>query len=186
MMPDTPDANVGGFPMPNDQDMNNMPPADNEDPNQFDTNFDAGVEANEEEDPKKYIQQLTGKLSQSLRNFNDDNGQADPDLSKYVAGMIVKQCIEGLDPKDVKEIKDKLDTDADEQTEDDNTNAAPEPPAEPAPEIPAPDNGEMAESVRTPFTDVADKSEVKDDKKVPASKRETYGSKAYTSPFAKK
>lgn len=170
--------------MPDGQDVNDMPPADTEEPNDFDTNFDAGVEANEEEDPKKYIQQLTGKLSQSLRKFNDDNGQADPDLSKYVAGMIVKQCIEGLDPKDVKEIKDKLDTDAGEQTAEDDTNL--EAPAEPAPEMPAPDNGEMAESVRNEFTDIADKSEVKDAKKIPASKRETYGSKAYSSPFAKK
>lgn len=186
MMPEPTDGNMGGFPMPDGQAMNDIPPADNGEENQFDTNFDAGVEANEEEDPKRYIQQLTGKLSQSLRNFNDDNGQADPDLSKYVAGMIVKQCIEGLDPKDVKEIKDKLDTDAGEQTaEDDANHEAPAEPA-PAPEIAAPDNGEMAESVRAPFTDVADKSEVKDDKKVPASKRETYGSKAYTSPFAKK
>ena len=38
----------------------------------FDTNFDAGIDADENTDPKKFIQQLTGKLSQSLRKYNND------------------------------------------------------------------------------------------------------------------
>jgi hypothetical protein len=33
--------------------------------------FDAGIEADEDADPKKYIEQLTGKLGQSLRKYND-------------------------------------------------------------------------------------------------------------------
>ena len=56
--------------------------------NQYDTNFDAGVEADEDSDPKTYIQQLTGKLSQSLNSFNDEQGP-DAGLNKYVASMIV-------------------------------------------------------------------------------------------------
>ena len=81
--------------------------------NEFDTNFDAGVEANEEEDPKKYIQQLTGKLSQTLRKYNEDNGQPDVDLNKYVAGMIAKQEVDGLSEEDTKEILDKIKADED-------------------------------------------------------------------------
>lgn len=76
--------------------------------NQFDTNFDAGVEADEEQDPKKYIQQLTGKLSQSLRKYNEQNGQPDVDLNKYVTGMITKQATEGLSQEDADEIIDKI------------------------------------------------------------------------------
>lgn len=93
---------MGGMPMDNaiNSDMN--------EPNQFDTNFDAGVEANEEEDPKKFIQQLTGKLSQSLRKYTESNGQPDAELNKYVAGMIIKQSIEGLSSEDVDDILDKV------------------------------------------------------------------------------
>ncbi|MBP5455578.1 MAG: hypothetical protein J6Y37_03700, partial [Paludibacteraceae bacterium] len=47
--------------------------------------FDPGVEANEDEDPKKFIQQLTGKLSQSLRSYNSQLPRPDADLCKYVA-----------------------------------------------------------------------------------------------------
>lgn len=79
--------------------------------NQFDTNFDPGVEADEETDPKRFIQQLTGKLSQSLRKYNDDNGQPDVDLDKYVAGMVVSQAIKGLSQDDVDEILDKIKAD---------------------------------------------------------------------------
>ena len=92
-----------------------MPPVGNE-PNQFDTNFDAGVEADENSDPKKFIQQLTGKLSQSLRNYNQSLPQPDADLDKYVAGMIVKQATDGLSQEDRKEILDKVNNDdVDEQ-----------------------------------------------------------------------
>ena len=96
-----PMGNMDGEQMPNDTD-------NFEGDAQFGADFDAGVEANEEEDPKKFIQQLTGKLSQSLRKYNENNGQVDADLSKYVAGMIVKQAIEGLSQEDTEEILDKV------------------------------------------------------------------------------
>lgn len=98
-------------------DMNPQPPmndmGDENMGNEFDTNFDAGVDANEETDPKKYIQQLTGKLSQSLRKYNSEQPQVDSELSKYVAGMIVKQAIEGLDEKDTADILKKIKSDED-------------------------------------------------------------------------
>ena len=82
---------------------------------EFDTNFDAGVEADEEADPKRYIQQLTGKLSQSLRSYNQGLPQPDAELDKYVAGMIVKQAVEGLSAEDRGEILSKVESDEGEE-----------------------------------------------------------------------
>ena len=117
------DMNGGMAPMDSTPDMGNeMPPADNGE-EQFDTNFDAGVEADEETDPKHYIQQLTGKLSQSLNKFNGDQG-GDSGLSKYVASMIVTAACKNLDDKAKKEIIEKInsasseDNDISDDTED--------------------------------------------------------------------
>jgi hypothetical protein len=81
----------------------------------FEADFDAGVEANEEDDPKKYIQQLTGKLSQSLRKYNEGLPKPDAELSKYVAGMIIKQAVDGLSQEDVSDIMDKVENDGNEE-----------------------------------------------------------------------
>lgn len=96
---------MGGIPPMNDQIPQNGMDGDS---SEFDTNFDAGVDADEDSDPKKYIQQLTGKLSQSLRKYNENLPQPDTELSKYVAGMILKQSTEGLSDGDKKEIIDKV------------------------------------------------------------------------------
>ena len=111
------DAGMGGVPMdggdPNmmggDPMMGGGDPSmmGGEDMN-YGADFDAGVEADENTDPKKFIQQLTGKLSQSLRKYNQSLPQPDADLDKYVAGMIIKQAIEGLPQEDVTEILDKV------------------------------------------------------------------------------
>ena len=74
----------------------------------YGADFDAGVQANEEEDPKTYIQQLAGKLSQSLRKYNDNQPQPDVDLNKYVAGMIVSQAVKVLTPKEANEVLNKI------------------------------------------------------------------------------
>lgn len=127
-----PDMNNGDeFSVGNGQGDEPMPPMDGNEEgdfggmsqdggNQFDTNFDAGVEADEEEDPKRYIQQLTGKLSQSLRKYNQELPQPDADLNKYVAGMINKQAVEGISQEDVKEILSKIKDDDDSDNDDDN------------------------------------------------------------------
>lgn len=110
----------GGFGQQDDGQMSPMDINDMGDNNEFDTNFDPGVDADEEQDPKKFIQQLTGKLSQSLRKYNENNGQPDADLNKYVAGMITKQAMEGLSQDDANEIIDKIKADEDFSMEDDN------------------------------------------------------------------
>ena len=101
-----------GDPMAGDTGMG-PDPTMGEDPNMgqdknYGNDFDAGVEANEEEDPEKYIQQLTGKLSQSYNKYNSSQPKPNVDLAKYVAGMILKQTTKGLEPEDKKEIMDKV------------------------------------------------------------------------------
>ena len=108
----------GGFGQQDDGQMSPMDINGMGDNNEFDTNFDPGVDADEEQDPKKFIQQLTGKLSQSLRKYNENNGQPDADLNKYVAGMITKQAMEGLSQDDADEIIDKIKADEDFSMED--------------------------------------------------------------------
>lgn len=101
--------------------------------NQFDTNFDAGVEADEETDPQHYIQQLTGKLSQSINSFNSEQGP-DAGLCKYVASMIIAATCKNLDEKAKKELIEKI-----------NTAASDEETPEEAPEEPMGDGGEEME-----------------------------------------
>ena len=51
--------------------------------------FDAGVEANEEEDPEKFIQQLSGKLGQSLRKYSENLAEPDFDLEKFAINSVL-------------------------------------------------------------------------------------------------
>lgn len=88
---------------------------------QFDTNFDAGVEADEETDPKRYIQQLTGKLSQSINSFMSEQGP-DEGLAKYVASMIIAATCKNMDEKAKKEMIEKINTT--DSAEDDETDMA--------------------------------------------------------------
>lgn len=105
----------------NDEMGGEMPDAGNEEmPTDFDSNFDAGVEADEETDPKRFIQQLTGKLSQSLNSYNNENGEPDTELGKYVLGMLVKQGVKGMDEKDKKEIIKKINTNEDDMMDGDD------------------------------------------------------------------
>lgn len=107
-----------GMEMGDEQQMpmdNQMP--NGEEQNPYDTDFDAGIDTDEETDPKRYIQQLTGKLSQSLRKYQEDLPTPDADLDKYVAGMILKQATEGLDDEDTKEILKKMNNEDDDVDE---------------------------------------------------------------------
>ena len=99
----------GNMPMDNEMPMDDGMGMENGG-SEFDTNFDAGVEADEDEDPKKYIQQLTGKLSQELGKYNNELGEPDIELSKYVGGMIVKQVAKNLDDSGKKDLIKKIKT----------------------------------------------------------------------------
>lgn len=96
------------LPTENPADMN---PGQSEEPNPFQADFDAGVDADEKTDPKNFIRQLTGKLSQSLVSYDNEQPKVDVELKKYVANMILKQCMKGLPSDVVDEIIEKAKTD---------------------------------------------------------------------------
>lgn len=69
--------------------------------------FDAKVDADESSDPKKFIEQLTGKLGQSLRKYNSEN--IDFDLEKYVLNSIISAShTSQMDPEDQQDIFSKI------------------------------------------------------------------------------
>ena len=71
--------------------------------------FDAGVEADEETDPKKFIQQLTGKLGQSLRKYTEEQGQPDFELEKFAINSLLSATHTGeMDAEDQKDIISKV------------------------------------------------------------------------------
>ena len=111
-MPDL-NGNAGGVEDGNSE----MPPLGNDNTDMGDDNnpmnkekFDAGIDANEDEDPKKYIQKLAGKLTQKLQSYNQEQKEPDEELNKYVASMIISQTADELDPKGKKDIVKKINT----------------------------------------------------------------------------
>jgi len=82
--------------------------ADNDKP--FDDEpFDAGVDADEDEDPEKFIQQLAGKLGTSLRKYNDERGEPDFDLEKYAINSVISASHTAeMDEEDQKDIIKKV------------------------------------------------------------------------------
>jgi hypothetical protein len=73
--------------------------------------FDAGVEADEETDPKKFIEQLTGKLGQSLRKYTEEQGQPDFELEKFAINSLLSAThTSEMDAEDQKDIISKVRT----------------------------------------------------------------------------
>lgn len=73
--------------------------------------FEAGVEADEESDPKTFIQQLAGKLGQSLRAYSDEQGQPDFDLEKFAVNSVLSATHTGeMDSEDQSDIIKKVKT----------------------------------------------------------------------------
>lgn len=73
--------------------------------------FDAGVEADEATDPKKYIEQLTGKLGQSLRNYEESTGQPDFELEKFAINSLLSAThTSEMDDNDRNDIIKKVNT----------------------------------------------------------------------------
>lgn len=108
--PSLPDNNIN-FPNDLDDDMGN---------GDFDSNMDNG-DLESENDPKKEIQQLTGKLSQALRQYNNNQDKPDTELNKYVAGMIIPQASKSLTNDDKDEVIKKINTNSsDNQDFDEN------------------------------------------------------------------
>jgi hypothetical protein len=71
--------------------------------------FDAGIEANEDEDPEKFIQQLSGKLGTSLRKYTETNGQPDFDLEKFAVNSVISATnTSKMDQEDQDDIIEKV------------------------------------------------------------------------------
>jgi len=101
------DAGFGGF---GGEEADIAPEETNDKPFN-DEPFDAGVEANEETDPKKYIEQLTGKLGQSLRKYNEQQGQPDFDLEKFAINSLLSAThTSEMDEEDKRDIIKKVNT----------------------------------------------------------------------------
>jgi hypothetical protein len=73
--------------------------------------FDAGVEADEATDPKKFIEQLTGKLGQSLRKYTEEQGQPDFELEKFAINSLLSATHTAeMDSQDKEDIIKKVNT----------------------------------------------------------------------------
>lgn len=96
------------------------PTAEPKDDKPFDDEpFDAGVDANEEEDPKKFIEQLTGKLGQSLRKYTETQGGPDFDLEKFAINSLLSATHTAeMDEEDKKDIIKKVNTAGNNDSED--------------------------------------------------------------------
>ena len=71
--------------------------------------FDAGVEADESESPEKFIQQLAGKLGQSLRSYTSERGDPDFDLEKFAINSVLSATNSGeMDGNDQSDIIEKV------------------------------------------------------------------------------
>ena len=100
------------------------------------TPFDAGVEADEEEDPKKFIEQLAGKIATTLRTFTKDEGQPDFELEKYVINSVIAATHTAeMDEEDRKDIIKKIEDSG--KGEDEPTDEAPAEDEAPVDEVPA-------------------------------------------------
>ena len=115
------DAGFGDF----GGDENSAPePAPSDDKPFDDEPFDAGVEADEETDPKKFIEQLTGKLGQSLRKYNEEQGQPDFDLEKFVVNSVLSAThTSEMDEDDKKDIIKKVNTAGNDESNDDGNSS---------------------------------------------------------------
>jgi len=105
--------------------------------------FDAGVQTSEEEDPKKFIEQLSGKLGQSLRKYSQDQGQPDFKLEKFAVNSVLSAThTSEMNPKDQEDIIKKVkssgegDPEAAAPAAEPSTEPIAEPAAEPTPEAP--------------------------------------------------
>ena len=196
-----PDGTADAGMMPDDPSMMEPGQAPGEEgaDNPFGKDFDAGIEADEDTDPENYIQQLTGKLTQVLRDY-DENNQGNNDLDKYVLGMVIKQCIKGMSEEDrrdmIKKIKETP-LPGEENTEDemDAMNPGEETGGEMAPEGPEPESEMPIKEIKSfkltkrqamklfeNLNDNADKQEPKSEKKFDVNMKINKRTKPFVAP----
>jgi len=117
--PSTPPLPISEPEVGGDEDINidlNAPEDKKDDKPFDDTPFDAGVEANEDEDPEKYIQQLAGKLGTTLRKYTEDKGEPDFDLEKFAINSVISATHTAeMDDEDQKDIIKKIKSSGDDE-----------------------------------------------------------------------
>ena len=71
--------------------------------------FDAGIDVDEESDPKKYIEKLSGKIGQSLRDYTEKQGQPDFELEKFAINSLISAThTSEMDEEDKNDIIKKI------------------------------------------------------------------------------
>lgn len=86
--------------------------------------FDAGVEADEDSDPKKFIEQLTGKLGQSLRKYTEEQGQPDFELEKFAINSLLSATHTAeMDSEDKEDIIKKVNTSGSDGEDNEDTSS---------------------------------------------------------------
>jgi hypothetical protein len=99
--------------------------------------FDAGIDVDENADPKKYIEKLTGKLAQKLRDYNGT--EKDVELNKFVINSLIPASVPQMADEDaqdvIKKVQDNIGAQQSNGGEPNLEQPAPSP--EPAPEQPA-------------------------------------------------
>lgn len=68
--------------------------------------FDAGIDVDEDSDPKKYIEKLTGKLAQKVRDYNEK--ESDIDLNKFVINSLIPATVTVMPKEDAKDVVKKV------------------------------------------------------------------------------
>ena len=89
--------------------------------------FDAGIDVDEESDPKKFIEKLSGKIGQSLRDYTEKQGQPDFELEKFAINSLVSAThTSEMDEEDrndiIKKINKAGENDSENPSMDDDSN----------------------------------------------------------------
>lgn len=95
--------------------------------------FDAGIDTDEQSDPKKFIQQLSGKLGQSLRSYTKQQGGPDLELEKFAVNSLLSAThTSEMDQEDQSDIINKVKSAGENQPEEpSNDDMGAEEPADP-------------------------------------------------------
>lgn len=76
------------------------------------------MEADEESDPEKYIEQLSGKLGETIRQYTEDKGEPDFELEKFAINSVISATHTAeMDDKDRDDIIKKINTSGSDDTE---------------------------------------------------------------------
>ena len=111
-----PTDDFGGEPIPTDTEQpqgapSSQSPLDKEP-------FDAGIDVDEESDPKKFIEKLSGKIGQSLRDYTQKQGQPDFELEKFAINSLVSAThTSEMDENDRNDIIKKINKAGEEEEE---------------------------------------------------------------------